>query len=153
MKQLKQPIFYILSIIIIGFISYKFLQASLITWIFFTLFLSLLPLVLNRVLNKNNSWDDFWSDGQILLIGIIIGTEGFAQIFSIGIDGNSYRSFVAGGCFVSIISSCIMYPSCFDKSQHQKLKWSPETISIILFGLCLVTSIACKITVEITTIQ
>ncbi len=118
---------------------------EVITWMFFTLAIAVLPLVFNRILNKSLIWKDFWSDGQVLLIGIALGAEAIAEIMSTGIDGSTTRSVVAGMTFLSVISCCFIYPSCFDEKQRSQLLFPAGRTSFVLFFLSLITSICCKI--------
>lgn len=121
------------------------MPVELTSWIFFTLSIAVLPLVFNRVLNKSLLWEDFWSDGQVLLVGITIGAGAIGEIMSKGIDGSNARSIIVGMTFLSVVSSCLIYPSCFNEEQREQLLFPPSITSCILFSLSLVSSICCKL--------
>lgn len=118
---------------------------KIVIWLIFTVVVSLIPLIFDRISGTTPTWKDFLGNGQLLLIGVALGAESLGDLLSLKTSYGSQEVVVMGISFLTTLSSSFMYPLCSLASIGGKKLLIPlELACPILFFSSLATSILCK---------
>lgn len=120
------------------------MSEKFIVWIFFTVIVSIIPLILDRIGGNTKTWNDFWSNGQLLLIGIALGAEANGTFLSAGLKYTSPELTVLGSNFIIVMTSCFFFDKCNDIQKRQQLIIPANFVCPLLFTLSLILSFMCK---------
>jgi hypothetical protein len=117
---------------------------TIIVWLLCTVLFALLPLLAERIKGKTSSWQDFWGDGQILLITAAIGSESLGEIIlSLNKNANFPASMMAAN-IIFIFMAAICYPDFSDAYGRKRFIIRTDFFSISLLCFSLVLSISSK---------
>lgn len=117
---------------------------TILVWLLCTVLFALLPLLLERIKGATSSWQDFWGNGQVLLITAAIGSESLGEvILNLNTEAGIPASMMAAN-IIFIFTAAILYPDFSSPWERKKLIIRSDFISIALLSLSLVLSASSK---------
>lgn len=118
---------------------------SLIGWLFFTVVFALLPLVFDRLRGQTSSWEDFWGDGQVLLISAALSSESLGEaVLGIKSAANIPTILLAVN-FTVVTCSALAYSECCDIEARERFLIPTNVMSLCLFAFALLMSVFSKV--------
>ncbi len=120
---------------------------SFVGWLFFTVVFALLPLVFDRLRGATPSWEDFWGDGQVLLISAALSSESLGEAVLGMKSAANIPVILLAVNFTVVTCSSLAYSECCDLEKREKFLIPTNVLSLFLFGAALLMSIFSKIIV------
>lgn len=125
---------------------------EVIVWIFFTVIVSLFPLLADywyKIIKtrKRPDVNDFFSDGQLLVIGFVFCADAFGSVmFSEKLHKSYVQILLIGCCFISMLLSLILYPAILSMKEHLEIEDKRFVVitTFTLFIADFIFSMACK---------
>ncbi|NEO30504.1 MAG: hypothetical protein F6K36_08730 [Symploca sp. SIO3C6] len=127
------------------------MQKELVVWLMFTVVASLIPVMLDycgRIITTNRRPDseEFFSDGQLLLIAVVLGSEAMGGVILTDKNYSLWQIITIGSGFITTLCAGLLYPFILNAQQTGNLKDRKFVIKSIflLFLISLGTSFICK---------
>jgi hypothetical protein len=118
---------------------------SITAWLFFTVVFALLPLVADRLRGNTATWEDFWGDGQVLLISAALGAESLGESVLAIKSVQNFPVILLAANFVVVACSTLTYSDCCDRQRRDNFLIPTDAMSLVLFLSALTMSIISKV--------
>ncbi|PSN16757.1 hypothetical protein C7293_01430 [filamentous cyanobacterium CCT1] len=119
---------------------------AIAVWLLLTVFFSLLPLLVDRIKGRTNSWKDFWSDGQVLLVVAALGAESLGDAMLNLRKVDSLPISMVAANFVIVVVAAMFYSDSCDEQRRNMFIYPAGSLSLTLLTLSLILSVLAKIT-------
>ena len=124
---------------------------EIIIWLSFTVLVSLMPLALDycgKVITTEErpKSEEFFSDGQLLLIAVAFGAESMGGILNAGKSYKAWELLNISACFIAMLCAAILYPYIVNTRQNSTMKDKKFVVrtTFTVFIFTLLSSLVCK---------